>query len=161
MFIRVSISQLIMNETKLRVNYIEPKNRNGLLWETKEDKNNIFTCWLSMTFYQWHFFQIKQKKIGLNEHECRIHKNSECFKQIQKYSCHDFQWSLSSIATRNTFEKQNLTMKPFLNSQMNSDVLMYCSLEKLKHRYAIPNVLEIIAFMTHLQYIYFDEDFLI
>ena len=44
---------------------------------------------------------------------------------------------------------------------MNSDVLMYCSLEKLKHRYAIPNVLEIIAFMTHLQYIDFDEDFLI
>ena len=59
----------------------------------------------------------------------RVELNSECFKDLQECLSHDFQWSVLSIAPRNTFKRKILAvyfikiMEPSLNSQMNSDAL--------------------------------------
>ena len=72
---------------------------------------------------------IRNVKIRWNEHESGIDKNSECFKHLQEHLSHGFQWSVLSIAPRNTFQWKVLEvyfikiMVPSLNSQMNSDVL--------------------------------------
>ena len=72
---------------------------------------------------------IRNVKIRWNEHESGIDKNSECFKHLQEYLSHGFQWSVLSISPRNTFKWKilkayfNKIMVPSLNSQMNSDVL--------------------------------------
>ena len=66
--------------------------------------------------------------IRWNEHESGIDKNSECFKHLQEHSSHGFQWSVLSIASRNTFKQKFLEayfikiMAPSLDSQMNNDV---------------------------------------
>ena len=51
---------------------------------------------------------MRNVKIRLNEHESGIDKNSECFKHPQKYLSHDFQWSVLSIAPRNTSKQKIL-----------------------------------------------------
>ena len=68
-------------------------------------------------------------KIRWNEHESGIDKNSECFKHLQEHLSYSFQWSVLSIAPRNTFKRKILEtyftklMVPSLNSQMNSNIL--------------------------------------
>ena len=72
---------------------------------------------------------IRNVKIRWNEHESGIDKNLECFKHLQEHLSHGFQWSVLSIAARNTFKRKMLEahfikiMVSSLNSQMNSDVL--------------------------------------
>ena len=72
---------------------------------------------------------ISNVKIRWNEHESGIDKNSECFKYLPEHLSHGFQWSVLSIAPRNTFKRKILqayfikVMVPSLNSQMNNDVL--------------------------------------
>ena len=51
------------------------------------------------------------------------------FKHLQEHFSHVLQWSLLSVARRNTFKQQVIEayfvkiIEPFLNSQMNSNVL--------------------------------------
>ena len=65
----------------------------------------------------------------MEEHVSEIDKNSECFKHLQEYLSHNFQWSVLSIARRNTFKQKILEayflkiMEPSLNSQMNIAIL--------------------------------------
>ena len=72
---------------------------------------------------------IRNFEIRWNEHESGIDKNSECFKHLQEHLSHGFQWSVLSIAPRNTFKRKILeahfikVMVLSLNSQMNSYVL--------------------------------------
>ena len=72
---------------------------------------------------------IRIVKIRWNDHESGICKYSECFKHLQKHLSHGFQWSVLSIAPRNTLKRKILEayfikiMVPSLNRQMNSDVL--------------------------------------
>ena len=69
---------------------------------------------------------IRKVQIRWNEHESGI---SECFKHLQEHLRHGFQWSVLSIAPRNTFKWKILEayfikiMVASLNRQMNSDVL--------------------------------------
>ena len=68
-------------------------------------------------------------KIRWNEHESGIDKNSEYFRHLKEDSSHGFQWSVLSIAPRNTFKWKILEayfikiMVPSVDSQMNNDVL--------------------------------------
>ena len=61
-----------------------------------------------------------------NKHERGIDKNLECFKHLQQHLNHGFQWSILSIAPRDTFKRKILEayffniMVPSLNSQMNN-----------------------------------------
>ena len=72
---------------------------------------------------------IRNVEIRWNEHESGIDKNSECFKHFQEHLSHGFQWSVLSIAPRNTLKWKILEayfikiMVSSLNNQMNSDVL--------------------------------------
>ena len=47
---------------------------------------------------------IRNVKISWNEHDSGIEKNSECFKLLQEHLSHGFQWSILSVAPRNTFK---------------------------------------------------------
>ena len=72
---------------------------------------------------------IRNIKIRWNEHESGIDRNSECFKHLQEHLSHGFQWSVLSIAPKNSFKQKIVEayfikiMVPSLNGQMNSDVL--------------------------------------
>ena len=72
---------------------------------------------------------IRNVKIRWNEHESGIDKNSEYFKHLQEHLSHSFQWSVLSIAPKNTFKRKILEayfikiMIPSLNGRMTSDVL--------------------------------------
>ena len=67
-----------------------------------------------------------QCKIRWSEHESGIDKN--CFKHLQEHLSHGFQWSVLSIALRNTLEILEVyfikIMVPSLNIQMNNGVLI-------------------------------------
>ena len=58
--------------------------------------------------------KIRNFNIRRNEHESRTDKNSEYFKHLQEHFSHEFQWSLLSIAPRNTF-KQKMLEAFFIN----------------------------------------------
>ena len=68
-------------------------------------------------------------KIRWSEHESGMDKNSECFKNLHEQLSDGFRSSVLSIAPRNYFKWKVLQayfikiMVPFLNSQMNNDVL--------------------------------------
>ena len=72
---------------------------------------------------------ISNVNIRWNENESETYLNSECFKHLQEHLSDDFQWSVLSIASRNTFKRKILEvyfikiMEPSLSSQINSDVL--------------------------------------
>ena len=72
---------------------------------------------------------ISKLQIRWNEHENETEKNLECFKHLQEHLSHVFQWSVLSIAARNTFKQKILEayfikmVAPSLNSQINNDVL--------------------------------------
>ena len=64
-----------------------------------------------------------------NKHESGTDENSECHKHLQEHLSHGFQWSVLSIAPRNTFKQKILEayfikiMVPFLNSKLNNCAL--------------------------------------
>ena len=74
---------------------------------------------------------IRNVKIRWNGHESGINKNWECFKHLQEHFSHGFQWSVLSIAPRNTIKWKILEayfikiMVPSLNSQMNDILTLF------------------------------------
>ena len=75
--------------------------------------------------------KIHNVNIRWNDYKSWINKNSECTRHLQEHFNLEFQWSLLSLAPRNTFKQKIFevyfvkTMEPSQNIQMNSDVLTH------------------------------------
>ena len=89
-----------------------------IIWNTSKIQSlfNNKLCYLSCVIYKgvcscgagYIGETIRNVKIRRNEHESGIDKNSECFKHLQEHLSHGFQWSVLSIAPRNTFKRKIL-----------------------------------------------------
>ena len=94
------------------------KVRFNIIWNThkihslfnNEDRYNICIIYKGVCSCGADFIgeTICNVKIRWNEHESGTDKNSECFKHLQEHLSHGFQWSVLSIAPRNTFKQKIL-----------------------------------------------------